>query len=389
MNVSPLGDDDGEALMPVQGRRDWGALSFYGGLLLTVLILLVVGTVRPDQGGPNSGDSAQPQGKANTPPPWMHKLRPGERPPQFVLFSFDGVGSHEHWQRVLPIAQRTGAHFSGFLSGIYLLPDDQRNRYTGPGHNAGKASIGFGGSAQDVRTRVDDLNRAVAQGVEIGTHYNGHFCSGNEPSVGTWTRAQWTRELDEFFAFVRGTQGLHVNPATIKGGRTPCLEGKFDQVMPALAAHGMTYDSSQVSDGVAWPVQQHGVWEFWMPLIKVSVLNGKKVIMMDYNLWYQLNGAQDDPSRSVAFKAVTLDTYRSAYTAALRGNRAPLVVANHFNDWAGRSFSDATEQFMGEVCTKPETVCATYSEVITWMKLQDPKVLTNLRNQPNAQAQGT
>jgi hypothetical protein len=204
--------------------------------------------------------------------------------------------------------------------------------------------------------------------------------------VGKWTKAQWTRELDEFFAFVGGTQGLHVNPATIKGGRTPCLEGKFDQVMPALAAHGMTYDSSQVSDGVAWPVQQHGVWEFWMPLIKVSVLHGKKVIMMDYNLWYQLNGAQDDPSRSAAFKSVTLDTYRSAYTAALRGNRAPLVVANHFNDWAGRSFSDATEQFMGEVCTKPETVCATYSEVIAWMKLQDPKVLTNLRNQPNAQA---
>lgn len=370
----------------VGGRRSWGPISFYGALVLTVLVLVVVGTVRPGQGGPTVDGSAQPQGKASAPPPWMHKLRPGEKPPQFVLFSFDGAGSHEHWQRVLPIAQRTGAHFSGFLSGIYLLPDDRRGEYTGPGHRPGKASIGFGGSAQDVRTRIDDLNRAVAQGIEIGTHYNGHFCSGNEPSVGRWTKAQWTTELTEFFTFVRGAQGLRVNPATIKGGRTPCLEGRFDQLMPALAARGMTYDSSQVSDGVKWPEQQQGVWEFWMPSIKVSVLHGKKVIMMDYNLWYQLNGAQDDPSRSEAFKSVTLDTYRSAYNAVLHGNRAPLVVANHFNDWAGSSFSHATEDFMGEVCTKPETVCATYSEVIAWLKLQDPKVLQALRAQPNAQA---
>ena len=27
-----------------------------------------------------------------------------------------------------------------------------------------------------------------------------------------------------------------LDPATIKGGRTPCLEGKMDQLLPALAA---------------------------------------------------------------------------------------------------------------------------------------------------------
>ena len=62
----------------------------------------------------------------------MRKLRPGEKPPQFVLFSFDGAGSHEHWQRVLPLAEKVNAHVTGFLSGIYLLPDQLRGTYTGP-----------------------------------------------------------------------------------------------------------------------------------------------------------------------------------------------------------------------------------------------------------------
>jgi hypothetical protein len=366
--------------------RNWGSVSFYGALVLAIVVLVAVGTVQPGPGSTNGDGSVQPQGKAAGSPVWMHKLGPGEKPPQFVLFSFDGAGSHEHWQRVLPIAQKTGAHFSGFLSGIYLLTDDQRDQYTGPGHNPGRASIGFGGTTEDVHNLIGDLNQAVAQGVEIGTHYNGHFCHGAEPSVGVWNTEQWNTELDEFFTYVHGAQGLHVDPATIKGGRTPCLEARFDQLMPALSARGMDYDSSQVSDGVAWPELQNGVWEFWMPLVKVPALGHKKVIMMDYNLWYQLNGAKDDSSKSAEFKTATLDTYRAVYTAALHGNRAPLVVGNHFNDWAGGAFSGATEQFMGEVCAKPETVCATYSEVIAWMKLQDPKVLDALRDEPNAQA---
>ncbi|MEU4672921.1 hypothetical protein AB0F91_34395 [Amycolatopsis sp. NPDC023774] len=57
-------------------------------------------------------------------------------------------------------------------------------------------------------------------------------------------------------------------------------------------------------------------------------------------------------------------TYRGAYQAAFTGNRAPLVVANHLNDWAGGAFAKAAEDSMGEVCIKPETVRATYSEVV-------------------------
>ncbi|WP_026425027.1 hypothetical protein [Actinokineospora inagensis] len=374
-------------------KRRWEFIGVGVALAVVAGFLVVQGTRSPEQRA--EGTSAvtttpSPQAAPKQPPPWMRKLRPGERPPQFVLFSFDGAGSHDHWQEFLPLARRVNAHFSGFLSGIYMLTDDQRTAYVGPGHLPGKASIGFGGSADEVRTRINDLNTAIDQGNEIGTHYNGHFCHGAEPSVGRWSAAQWNDELDQFFAFVdRGRQqGLKVDPATIKGGRTPCLEGRWDQLLPTLAARGMDYDTSQVSDGLAWPTTQYGVWEFAMPSVRVPGLHYKKTIMMDYNFWYSLNKAKEEPARAPEFTKIVLETYERAYDAAFNGNRAPMVVGNHFNTWSGGAFLAATQQFMGETCAKPDTVCATYSEVIEWLKLQDPAVLDSFRKLPNAQVAG-
>ncbi|HEX2290489.1 MAG TPA: polysaccharide deacetylase [Pseudonocardiaceae bacterium] len=355
-------------------RRRWGTIGLAGALGLTFLLLVVIGTVPPD------GRSAPAEAAAPAPPPWLRPLAAGELPPQFVLFSFDGAGSHTHWQRVLEASRAVGAHVTGFLSGPYLLPHERRQDYTGPGHAPGDSAIGFGGSIEEVRTRIGDLNAAVEAGHEIGTHYNGHFCKGMEPSVGTWTAEQWTSELDQFFRFLHdaGGQGLRISGTMIKGGRTPCLEGRFDELLTVLGRRGMTYDASQISDGLAWPEQRHGVWQFWMPLVQIPALNNRKVIMMDYNLWYAMNRAKEDPARSAEFAAITLDTYRAAYDAAFNGNRAPLVVGNHFNDWAGGAFSSAAERFMAEVCVRPQTVCATYSEVIDWLLLQDPAVLAEL-----------
>ncbi|MPY98817.1 MAG: polysaccharide deacetylase [Actinophytocola sp.] len=316
-------------------------------------------------------------------PQWMHRLAPGEKPPQFVLFSFDGVGSHEHWSRLLPEAKAAGAHVTGFLSGVYLLPDADGASYAGPGHGPGDSSIGFGGTAADVRTRVADLNAALRAGHEIGTHYNGHFCRGAEPSGGAGSAAQWNAELDAFFAFVRRAPGLRLRTAAIKGGRTPCLEGQFDKVFAASRAHGLAYDSSKVSTGVVWPELRDGVWEFFLPSVRVPAL-GRRVIMMDYNLWYALGQAQDRPDRRDEFRAATLQTYWEAYRAAFAGNRAPLVVANHFNDWSGGAFREALDRFLGDVCRRPHTVCATYSEVVRWLRMQDRATLARLRAMPPA-----
>ncbi|TCO58482.1 hypothetical protein EV192_105552 [Actinocrispum wychmicini] len=357
-------------------------------LVVTFVVLLTLGTQRPDQQEPAAaaGASGPTADTAAHPPDWMRRLNPGEKPPQFVLFSFDGAGSHEHWQKMLRISHDIGgARFSAFLSGIYLLTDDQKSQYIGPGHPAGKASISFGGSAEEVKTRIDDLNTAKDRGIEIGTHYNGHFCAGAEPSVGHWNAQQWRLELDQFVKFMAQAPGLKVDPASVKGGRTPCLEGQFNALFDALTSRNMTYDSSKVADGVAWPTKDNGIWEFWMPQVRVPAVGNKKVVMMDYNLWYAFNRVKDDKSRRDEFARNTLDVYRAAYNAAFQGNRAPLVIANHFNDWAGGGFTDATEAYFAEVCTKPQTVCATYTEVIQWMDLQTPATLEALRKLPNAQ----
>lgn len=365
--------------------RRWGPISTGIALALTFLVLLGLGTVGPGT-APPAGDTPVAQGKV-APPDWLRKLRPGEKPPQFVLFSFDGAGSHAHWQRVLPLADKVNAHVTGFLSGIYLLPDHLRGEYEGPGHGRGRASISFGGTDAEVAARIADLNTAVQRGHEIGTHYNGHFCAGNEPSGGRWSQADWSSELNQFFTIVRSAaaRGLRVPDTAIKGGRVPCLEGDEKAFLAAMGEHAMTYDTSVTTEGVAWPELRDGVWEFWVPVVKVPALARKKVIMMDYNLWYSLNGAKEEPGRDAEFTAVTLDTYRAAYQAAYNTNRAPLTVGNHFNDWSGGAFSMATEQFMNEVCVRAQTVCATYSEVIEWMKLQDPTILDTYRAKPHAQ----
>jgi hypothetical protein len=366
--------------------RRWGPIATGVALALTFLVLILLGTAGgPDKPAP-AGEKPVAQGKAS-PPDWMRRLRDGEKPPQFVLFSFDGAGSHDHWQRILPLADKVNAHVTGFLSGLYLLPDSLRGTYLGPGHGAGRASISFGGSESQVTTRIADLNAVLAAGHELGTHFNGHFCAGNEPSGAHWSRADWTSELDQFFDIVRGAaaRGLKVPESEIKGGRIPCLEGDPAAFLPVMAGRGMTYDTSLTTDGVAWPSQKDGMWEFWVPVVKVPALGNKMVTMQDYNLWYAMNGAKEEPGRDAEFTAATLDTYRAAYQAAYNTNRAPLTIGNHFNDWSGGAFSRATEQFMNEVCVRANTVCATYSEVLQWMKLQDPAVLDAFRNKPHAQ----
>ncbi|GHH63156.1 polysaccharide deacetylase [Lentzea cavernae] len=319
--------------------------------------------------------------------PWMHKLGPTEKPPQFVLFSFDGAVSKKHWDKVLPIAKAKNAHVTGLLSGVYMLAEQDGNQYQPPaGLKRGLSDIDFGGTKQDVASRIGYLNQVIADGHEIGTHYNGHFCSnGTQPSVDKWDTAAWNAELAQFKQIVDKSRaaGLNLPADAVRGGRTPCLEGNWDQAFPAMAANGLVYDTSKVALGVQWPTVQNGLYEFPMPEVRVPAL-GKQVVMMDFNLWYSLNKAVEEPHRAADFAQIVLDTYKSVHQAALNGNRAPIVVGNHFNEWNGDAFSTAMEQFMEFVCDKPETVCATYTEVIQWMQLQDPAVLDQLRRMPAA-----
>ncbi|WP_156044201.1 polysaccharide deacetylase [Cellulomonas sp. HZM] len=318
----------------------------------------------------------------------VRPLRPREKPPQFVLFSFDGAGWHDRWQEFLAAADKVDARFTGFLSGTYLLTDAHGDAYQGPGHRRGVSEVGFGGTPAQVERLVGDLNQAYAAGDEIGTHYNGHFCDEAAPGGGQWSSKQWRSELGQFFTFVDrwktidglpDAPDLQVPASSIVGGRLPCLEGKFSAVLPAWREHGMVYDTSG-SGSIAWPRQVHGVWELPMQYVASPTLGD--VTAMDYNFWFKFNGAKNDPAAAPQIRAKVLATYEHMYDVARHGNRAPLVIGNHFNAWSGNAFNPAVKDFMLEVCDDPGTICATYSDVIAWMQAQDPKVLAHLQALP-------
>jgi hypothetical protein len=317
----------------------------------------------------------------------MTKLAPGQKPPQFVIFSFDGAGNSAKMNEFMDAAAPTNSRFTGFLSGVYLLEDANASLYQAPGARRGSSQVGFGGDQAELTQRINDLNKMYELGNEIGTHYNGHFCD-----LGlNWSTAQWDDELDQFFNFFTNWKSLNALPdvpdlkfpaSEVKGGRTPCLNHQWNQVVQAWKDHGMTYDSSQPApkDGIFWPQLVDGIWEFYMPQVYSAGLGGK-VTAMDYNFWVKFNDGKEDPSSAPQLTPIVLDTYNFMYDQAYKGNRAPILIANHFNNWNGNSFNPATEQFMRETCGKPDTYCATYQDVIAWMQLQDPAVLADLQDQ--------
>jgi hypothetical protein len=321
------------------------------------------------------------------------KLKAGEKPPQFIIVSFDGVGWHEKWQYWFDIMQKVPFHFTGFLSGTYMLSTATKDKYQGPGHGVGKASIGWN-EPSDLPVEIADLNHSLAAGNEIGTHFNGHFCSDNVPGGNDWDTADWNNELDQFFALVKNVNvnnnlpastKLNLTAADIKGERTPCLEGHTEDLFPALKAHGMTYDSSFTRRGISWPTQSkdNKIWQFGMAEFPIHGTSHYQ-ITMDYNFYYTQRKASSDgvtPAQSKGDSAQVQATYQDMYNAAYGGNRAPLVLGNHFNSWNNNAYSDAIGNFVLANCGKPNTYCVPFRDVISWMNMQDPARLAQLQAQ--------
>ena len=92
--------------------------------------------------------------------------------------------------------------------------------------------------------------------MEIGTHYNGHFCDDNLPGGNQWNTADWNNELDQFFTFMTDWKTLNgytdapdlqVPTDSIKGGRTPCLTGHSGCADPGV--EGAQHDVRLVDAG--------------------------------------------------------------------------------------------------------------------------------------------
>ncbi len=322
------------------------------------------------------------------------KLKPGEKPPQFIVVSFDGVGWHEKWQHWFDVARQVPFHFTGFLSGTYMLSDETKMAYQGPGHSPGKSSISWN-SVSDLPVEIADLNEGYKLGNEIGSHFNGHFCEGAEPSGNQWTTADWNNELDQFFSLIKNVKknnpgvdmpDLVFDGSVVKGERTPCLEGHAEDLFPALVAHNMTYDTSFTRTGLDWPKKspKYGIWGMGMATFPIHGTD-KQQITMDYNFYYTQRQASSDgvtQAESDADAAQVQGTYDDMYNAAYNGNRAPLILGNHFNAWNNNAYEKALTAFVLDKCGQPDTYCVPFRDVIAWMEMQDPAVLAKLQDLP-------
>ncbi len=327
------------------------------------------------------------------------KLKLGQKAPQFIVYSFDGVGWDEKWQFWFGIEHKVPLHFTGFLSGVYLLSKETKTKYQGPGpsRHPGDASIPFGTPA-DLPVEIGNLNRAVSQGDEIGTHFVGHFCSADNPPGGNdWDTSDWNEELDQFFSLLKNvdtnngiTAKLNLTAADIKGERTPCLEGDKADLYPALEAHNMTYDSSIQITGneLAWPTKTPDgrVWQIGMAQFPIHG-TGKAQITMDYNYRYtqeqgSLSSGSTPPlAKSQADSAQVLATYQDMLKAATTdGVNEPLILGNHFEDWNNNAYTQALANFALQSCGKPGIYCVPFRDVVDWMNAQDPKVMAALQN---------
>ena len=119
------------------------------------------------------------------------------RPPQYVLFSFDGSYNLGVWKSLRDFSKTQkeagrDIHFTFFMSGVYFIQPSNRTIYTAPQHNPGRSDIGVGDNSEDISLRVDQVNRAFSEGHEMGSHANGHF------SGATWSQSEWESEFSQF-----------------------------------------------------------------------------------------------------------------------------------------------------------------------------------------------
>ncbi|WP_370088117.1 hypothetical protein [Streptacidiphilus sp. MAP12-16] len=321
--------------------------------------------------------------------PVAAKLQPGEQPPQFVVFSWDGAGEDRKqlFSHFRQVAQETKATMTFFLSGIYTLPESKKHLYLPPGHKPGASDIGY--LADDhIKATLQQVGAAWLEGHEIGTHFNGHFCSPGS-GVGTWTPAQWRSEIDQAVSFVtnwRTNTGFTDLPALpfdyrkeLIGSRTPCLMGR-DNLLPTARALGWKYDASSPGGNQVWPGRRGGLWEF--PLQSIPFPGHSfQVLSMDYNMLANQSNANinGDPAQRPLWQQQSYGAYMAGFERAYSTNRAPYFIGNHFESWNGGIYMKSVERALRDIAAKPGVRLVSFRQLVQWLEAQDPAVLAKLR----------
>ncbi len=328
-------------------------------------------------------------GKQPHQPRTPERLEPGQMPPQFVVFSWDGAGEVGNglFPRFLELARQHDAHMTFFLSGLYLLPESHKRLYRPPNNPVGASDIGYL-TDDHVKETLKYVRQAWLDGHEIGTHFNGHFCGGRG-SVAHWSSAQWRSEIEQARGFVKSWRthtGWHELPPLpfdydkeLVGGRTPCLLGQ-ENLLPVARELGWRYDASSPGGVQRWPAKKLGVWD--LPLQAIPFPGHRfEVLSMDYNiLANQSKNTTRAPSHNYpGWRAQAAQAYTTGFRRAYETNRAPFFVGNHFEEWNGGIYMDAVEQTLKEIADLPDVRLVSFRQFVDWLDVQDPAVLATLR----------
>ncbi len=318
----------------------------------------------------------------------IEKLKPGQKPPQFVVFSWDGAlenGDHL-FSRFRQVAKESDAQMTFFLSGMYLLPKYKSSLYRPPMHKQGAAAISFPTDGH-IRETLEQLRGAWLDGNEIGSHFNGHFCGSK--GGGEWTTRQWKSEAEQAYSFVKNwktnTGFTDIEPLPfdydeeLVGGRAPCLEGQKN-LIPAIKSMGWRYDASSPGDFQIWPSKIDGIWNFPLQLVPYPE-SEKQVLSMDFNFLFNQSGdsTEGDPAKYAEWERLTREGYLNGFERVYNGSRAPLFIGNHFETWNGGIYMQAIEDVMRSVCKRQGVRCVSFKQLADWLDAQDPKVLEKLR----------
>ncbi|MCX4709628.1 polysaccharide deacetylase family protein [Streptomyces griseus] len=335
-------------------------------------------------------------GKQPHQPPAPVPLEPGQKPPQFVIFSWDGAGEVGNglFPRFLELAKEHDAAMTFFLSGIYLLPESKKSLYRPPNNPRGASDIGYLTDGH-VKDTLKYVRQAWLDGHEIGTHFNGHFCGGSG-SVERWTPAQWHSEINQAVSFVTewrtNTGWENEDPLPfdyrkeLVGGRTPCLLGQ-DNLLPTASKLGWRYDASSPGGRQTWPVKRGGIWD--LPLQAMPFPGHSfEVLSMDYNILanQSQNSTKGMPSRYPGWRKQATDAYLAGFQRAYDSNRAPFYIGNHFEEWNGGIYMDAVEEVIKKVADKDDVRLVSFRQFVDWLDAQDPAVLAKLRTLDVGQA---
>ncbi len=300
----------------------------------------------------------------------------GQNEKQYVIMAFDGSRSIKMWEDTRAFAREmtasgTPTKFTYFINAVYLLDPAHYNLYQAPHEKVGDSNIGFGDSVKDVQNRISEINQAVAEGNEIGSHNAGHFDGSH------WSYDEWQSQFNLFNSIVyEGSKinplyQLYLKPGDIVGFRAPEL-GINKNMFAALKDQKFLYDCSTVAIGNMWPVKNiEGLWEFPLGTLKVGP-HQKNVAAMDYNLYSTQTNVQSVARKGSAlwnylFKE-TYDAYMNYFTTNYSSNRAPVFIANHFSTWNDSLYWEVTKAVARDVCGKKDVVCGTYKDLVGYLE---------------------